>query len=83
MHITFTEQVKMATTQYLAFNAYWRYPIADRFARLKIPVMAGADGAALLPGALAWTPRLSGDVIEVPEEELRAYAAEAIAFLDR
>ncbi|MDX2222766.1 MAG: alpha/beta fold hydrolase [Rhodospirillaceae bacterium] len=83
MHITFTEQVKMATTQYLAFNAYWRYPIAERFAQLKIPVMAGADGAALLPGAVAWNPRLSGDVIEVSEDELRAYAAEAIAFLDR
>jgi pimeloyl-ACP methyl ester carboxylesterase len=82
MHITFTEQVKMATTQYMAFDAYWRYPIAERFAGLKVPVMAGADGVKLLPGAKAWDPKLSGDVIEVPEAELRAYAAEAAAYLD-
>lgn len=82
MHITFTEQVKMATTQYMAFDAYWRYPIAERFAQLKVPVMAGADGVKLLPGAKAWDPKLSGDVIEVPEAELRAYAAEASAYLD-
>jgi pimeloyl-ACP methyl ester carboxylesterase len=82
MHITFTEQVKMATTQYMAFDAYWRYPIAERFAALKVPVMAGADGAKLLPGARSWEPKLSGDVIEVPEAELRAYAAEAAAYLD-
>jgi pimeloyl-ACP methyl ester carboxylesterase len=82
MHITFTEQVKMATTQYMAFDAYWRYPIAEKFASLKVPVLAGADGAKLLPSAKAWDPKFSGDVVEVPETELRAYAAEANAFLD-
>ena len=82
MHITMVEQMKMATTQYLAFNAYWRYPIAERFAALKVPVMAGADGVALLPGAANWEPKISGDVIEAPEAELRATAAAASAFLD-
>ncbi len=82
MNITFLEQMKMATTQYMAFDAYWRYPIAERFAALKVPVMAGADGVKLLPSAKSWDPKLSGDVIEVSEAELRAYAAEAAAFLD-
>ncbi len=82
MHITMVEQMKMATTQYLAFNAYWRYPIAEKFAALKVPVMAGADGAAMLPGAKSWEPKITGDVIEAPEAELRATAAAARAFLD-
>jgi pimeloyl-ACP methyl ester carboxylesterase/ketosteroid isomerase-like protein len=83
MHITMVEQMKMATTQYLAFNGYWRYPIAERFAALKIPVMAGSDGVALLPTARAWEPKFSGDVIEASEADLRATAAEVNAFLDQ
>lgn len=82
MYITFTEQVKMATTQYMAFDAYWRYPIAEKFATLTVPVLAGADGVKLLPSAKAWDPKFSGDVIEVSESELRAYANEANAYLD-
>lgn len=82
MHIAMVEQMKMATTQYLAFNAYWRYPIAEKFPALKVPVMAGVDGVALLPSAKSWEPKISGDVIEAPEAELRATAAAASAFLD-
>jgi len=83
MHITMVEQMKMATTQYLAFNAYWRYPIAERFAALKVPVMAGSDGVAILPSAKAWEPKITGDVIEAPESQLRVTADLARAFLDQ
>jgi pimeloyl-ACP methyl ester carboxylesterase len=83
MHIAFTEQVKMATTSYLAFDAYWRYPLEERLAGVKVRTTARDDGVNILRAATLWNPKLAGDVIEASEPELRQFAAEVHRQLDK
>jgi pimeloyl-ACP methyl ester carboxylesterase len=82
LHQAFTEQVKMAPTMHLAFDAYWRYPIKDKLPRVQVPTLARDDVVALLPGARVWTPVIRGNVVEAAEDNLRAFAAQIGAYLD-
>jgi uncharacterized protein (TIGR02246 family) len=82
LHVAFVEQLKMAPTMHLAFDAYWRYPIRDRLPLLTVPTLARDDVVQLVPGAREWTPVIRGNVIEADADNLRAFAAQITGYLD-
>lgn len=83
MHIAYTEQVKMATTQHLAFAAYYRYPIEDKLAKIKAKTMVrGEDALALIPDATEWIPKMAGDPLTSDPLDVQAHAEQMAAFLD-
>ncbi|MBL8643439.1 MAG: hypothetical protein JNK21_05865, partial [Rhodospirillaceae bacterium] len=65
----------------LAFTAYWNYPIAEKLPGLKIPVLARAETAALIPGAHLWAPAYEGDVLTATPAQLAAQGAPVIDFV--
>lgn len=77
LHLSFVEQVKMAPTMHLAFDAYWAYPLAAKLPQLNVRTVLGAEDAARVPGAETWTPApLGGNVISATPEALAARAAQ-------
>ena len=82
LHVAFVEQVKMAPTMHLAFDAYWRYPVRERLLLLTVPVLARENVAELVKNARTWAPVIRGNVIEAQEDNLRAFAAQMTDYLD-
>ncbi|MBT6959585.1 MAG: hypothetical protein HOA00_00440, partial [Rhodospirillaceae bacterium] len=83
MHIAFVEQVKMATTQHLAFAAYYRYPIEEKLKAIKAKsFVRGDDVLALIPDVVEWVPAMTRDPLTASPNEVAAYAAQMVAFLD-
>jgi pimeloyl-ACP methyl ester carboxylesterase len=83
MHIAFTEQVKMATTQHLAFAAYYRYPIEDKLKQIKAKsFVRGDDVFALIPDVIEWVPAMTRDPLTASPDDVAAYAAQMCGFLD-
>lgn len=75
LHLSFVEQVKMAPTMHLAFDAYWAYPLADRLPELGVRTFAAGDDANRIPNATAWSPTpLGGNVISASKDALAARA---------
>ncbi|GEM_PF-2240475 len=71
LHLSFVEQVKMAPTMHLAFNAYWSYPLAEKLARLSVRTVALENDAIRIPNAETWTPTpLGGNVISATPDAL-------------
>jgi len=83
MHVAFVEQVKMATTAYKAFAAYYAYDIEHKLAEIKAKTLVRGDEAVeLIPDATPWDPAMTGDPLTSPAEDVRAFADQIIAFLD-
>lgn len=83
MHIAYTEQVKMATTQHLAFAAYYRYPIEDKLEHIKAKTLVrGEDALALIPDATEWIPKMNGDPLTSDPLDVQAHAEQMAVFLD-
>ena len=83
MHIAFVEQVKMATTQHLAFAAYYRYPIEEKLKAIKAKSFVRVDDVlALIPDVVEWVPAMTRDPLTASPNEVAAYAAQMVAFLD-
>lgn len=83
MHIAYTEQVKMATTQHLAFAAYYRYPIEEKLERIKAKTMVrGEDALARIPDATEWIPKMTGDPLTSDPLDVQAHAKQMADFLD-
>lgn len=83
MHIAFIEQVKMATTAYKAFSAYYRYPIEEKLSQVQAQTLVRGDGIAeMMPNAEEWDPALKGDPLTSDPELVEDFAAQMTAFLD-
>lgn len=83
MHIAYTEQVKMATTQHLAFAAYYRYDIEDKLGQIKAKTLVrGEDALSLIPDATEWMPTMTGDPLTSDPADVKAHAKQMTEFLD-
>jgi len=83
MHIAFIEQVKMATTAYKAFAAYYAYDIEDKLPLIKAKTLVRGDEAvALIQDATSWSPAMTGDPLTSAPDEVRAFADQILEFLD-
>ncbi len=83
MHVAFVEQVKMAATAYKAFAAYYAYDIEDKLPQIKAKTLVRGDEAvALIPDATAWDPAMTGDPLTSDPQDVHAFAAQIIEFLD-
>lgn len=83
MHIAYTEQVKMATTQHLAFAAYYRYPIEDKLGQIQAKTyVLGEDALRLIPDATEWIPKLTGDPLTSDPSDVKAHAKQMADILD-
>lgn len=82
LHLSFIEQVKMAPTMHLAFDAYWAYPLVDQLPKLNVRTVAIDSDVTRIPNAETWTPTpLGGNVISATEEALAARAAQLDALI--
>lgn len=82
LHLSFVEQVKMAPTMHLAFDAYWAYPIADKLKQLEVRTVATETDAPRIPDAETWAPTpLGGNVIVATPEALAGRAAQLDALI--
>jgi pimeloyl-ACP methyl ester carboxylesterase len=83
MHIAFIEQVKMATTAHLAFAAYYRYPLEEKLKHITAKTLVrGDDALKLIPDSIEWVPAMTRDPLTAPPEDVAAYAAQMVAFMD-
>jgi len=83
MHVAFIEQVKMATTAYKAFSAYYRYPIREKLGQIKAKTLVRGDGIAeMIANAEEWDPALKGDPLTSTPELVTAFAAQMADFMD-
>lgn len=83
MHIAYIEQVKMATTQHLAFAAYYRYPVEDKLGQIKAKTLArGEDALALIPDSQEWLPAMTGDPLTSDPADIYAHAKQMVGFLE-
>jgi pimeloyl-ACP methyl ester carboxylesterase len=82
MHIAFVEQMKMATTAYKAFAAYYAYDIEGKLPQIKAKTLVRGDEAvALIPEATPWDPAMTGDPLTSDPGQVRAFAAQILDFL--
>ncbi|MCB2107282.1 MAG: alpha/beta hydrolase [Rhodobacteraceae bacterium] len=82
LHTSFIEQIKMCTTAYRVFDAGWRFPLDRKLPLVKVPTLARKDAATLIPGSAVWEPTLSEEPLIASAENLAAFAADAVRFLD-
>ncbi|NKB45279.1 MAG: alpha/beta fold hydrolase [Alphaproteobacteria bacterium] len=77
LHLSFVEQVKMAPTMHLAFDAYWAYPLIEKLLHLKVQTTVTEADAKRVPDAEIWAPTpLGGNVISATPGALAARAAQ-------
>lgn len=77
LHVSFVEQVKMAPTMHLAFDAYWAYPLAEKLPQLKVRTVALKTDAERIPNAETWMPTpIGGNVISATPDAITARAAQ-------
>lgn len=82
LHLSFVEQVKMAPTMHLAFDAYWAYPLAEKLSQLGVRTVALKNDATRIPNAETWAPTpLGGNVISATSEALMARARQLDALI--
>lgn len=83
MHVAYVEQVKMATTQHLAFAAYYRYPVEEKLSQIQAKTLVrGEDALALIPDATEWIPKMTGDPLTSDSADVSAHAKQLVAFLE-
>lgn len=83
MHIAYIEQVKMATTQHLAFAAYYQYPIEEKLCQIQAKTLVrGQEALSLIPDATDWAPKLKGDPLTSDLADVKAQADQMVAFLE-
>lgn len=82
LHTAFIEQVKMAPTMHLSFDAYWDYPLADKLSQLSVRTFAIERDAERIPDAAVWAPTpMGGNVIEATADALLARAQQMDALI--
>lgn len=75
LHLSFVEQVKMAPTMHLAFDAYWAYPLTEKLPQISVRTFAAGEDAKRIPKANTWAPSpLGGNVISANADALATRA---------
>lgn len=82
LHLSFVEQVKMAPTMHLAFDAYWSYPLAEKLPQLTVRTVALENDVTRIPNAETWAPTpLGGNVISATPDALLTRAQQLDALI--
>lgn len=82
LHLSFVEQIKMAPTMHLAFDAYWSYPLAEKLPQLTVRTVALENDVTRIPNAETWAPTpLGGNVISATPGALLTRARQLDALI--